>query len=132
MMRIRLFIYIFLLPIILLFIILEVLSTLDFFPPVLVGFIPLDCFLTPFIEIRPWFPAKFVFDLRKIHGIAAVMAGAVFHVFYHFFACAEKRENLFCYFNVRLLAISADAISFANFPFMNTQINPLPVVRNIY
>ena len=60
--------------------VIAVLTAQNMLPPILIVQIPLDCHSDSGIKVILRLPSKLCLDLRRVDGIAAVMAGTVSYI----------------------------------------------------
>ena len=93
--------------------------------------IPLNGLLNARFEGRLREPAQLIVDLRGIDGVAAVVAGAVFHVLDEGFWLAEGRENGLHHGEVVPFVVPADVVHFPFAALPDNEINSAAVVFRV-
>ena len=100
-------------------------------PPFFVVEIPGDGLLDAFFEGRLREPAQLVMDLCGIDGIAAVVAGAIFHVLDEGFRLAERGEDGLHHGEVIPLVVPADVVHFPFAAFPDNEVDGAAVVFGV-
>ena len=103
----------------------------DMLPPILMLKVPLDRLLDAILELRLRLPAEFRVDLRRVDGVAAVVALAVGDVLDEVFALAEFLEDGLDDIDIGALIVAADVVDLADTPLLQDQVDGMAVVLHI-
>ena len=103
----------------------------DAHPPVAVLEVPLDRLLDAVLEFRLRLPAELRVDLRRVDGIAAVVALAVGDVLDEVFGLAELLEDGLDYVDVGALIMAADVVDLADAALLQDQVDGMAVVLDV-
>ena len=113
------------------FIVMLIVTIDDMLPPVLVLKIPLDRLLDAVLELRLRLPAEFRVDLRRVDGVAAVVAFAVGDVLDEVFGLAELLEDGLDDVDVGALIVAADVVNLADATLLQDQFDGMAVVLDV-
>src|SRR3989338_3919657 len=107
-------------------------SLLQQLPPILVCTVPLSHPPQAILKINSRLPAKLLFDFCGIHGVARIVAWAVFHELDLVLPHSHQRTNFLRNFNVRkLLAFAADTVGLPGFSFGENRVNSPAVILHV-
>ena len=112
-------------------VILHILAGDDVGHPVPVVQVPPDGFGHALLEGVGGGPAQLAGDFGVVDGVAAVVAGAVLHIFDEGFRFAKGGQNQPHDFDVGLFVVAADVVNLAIPAFMQNCINGQTVVRHM-
>ena len=100
----------------------------DMLPPILMLEVPLDRLLDAVLELRLRLPAELRMDLRRVNGVAAVVALAVSDVLDEVFGLAELLEDGLDDVDVGTLIVAADVVDLADAALLQDQVDGMAVV----
>ena len=100
-------------------------------PPILMIEVPLDCLLDAVLEFRLRLPAELCVDLRRVDGVAAVVALAVGDVLDEVFGLAELLEDGLDHVDVGALIVAADVVDLADAALLQDEVDGMAVVLHI-
>lgn len=103
----------------------------DMLPPVLVLEIPFDRLLDAVLELRLRLPAEFRVDLRRVDGVAAIVALAVGDVLDEVFGLAELLEDGLDDVDVGALIVAADIVDLADAALLQDEVDGAAVILDI-
>lgn len=103
----------------------------DAHPPVAVLEVPLDRLLDTVLELRLRLPAEFRVNLRRVDGVAAVVALAVSDVLDEVFGLAELLEDGLDDVDVGTLIVAADIVDLADATLLQDQVDGMAVILNV-
>ena len=103
----------------------------DAHPPVAMLEVPFDRLLDAVLELRLRLPAEFRVDLRRVDGIAAVVALAVGDVLDEVFGLAELLEDGLDDVDVGALIVAADVVDLADAALLQDQVDGMAVVLDV-
>ena len=103
----------------------------DMLPPSLMLEVPLDRLFDAVLELRLRLPAKFRVDLRRVDGVAAVVALAVGDVLDEVFGLAELLEDGLDDVDVGALIVATDVVDLADAALLQDQVDGMAVVLDI-
>lgn len=103
----------------------------DAHPPVAVLEVPLDGLLDAVLELRLRLPAELCVDLRRVDGVAAVVALAVGDVLDEVFGLAELLEDGLDDVDVGALIVTADVVDLANATLLQDQVDGMAVILDV-
>lgn len=103
----------------------------DAHPPVAVLEVPLDGLLDAVLELRLRLPAEFRVYLRRVDGVAAVMALTVGDVLDEIFRLAELLENGLDNIDVGALIVAADVVDLADAALLQDQVDGVAVILDV-
>ena len=125
----RVFQYLF--PAVHIFIVVLIVTIDDMPPPALVFKIPLDGLLDAVLELRLRLPAELRVDLRRVDGVATVVALAVGDVLDEVFGLAELLEDGLDHVDVGALIVAADVVDLADASLLQDEVDGTAVVLDI-
>ena len=125
----RVFQYLF--PAVHIFIVVLIVTIDDMPPPALVFKIPLDGLLDAVLELRLRLPAELRVDLRRVDGVAAVVALAVGDVLDEVFGLAELLEDGLDDVDVGALIVAADVVDLADAALLQDEVDGAAVILDI-
>lgn len=103
----------------------------DAHPPVAVLEVPFDRLLDAVLKFRLRFPAELRVDLRRVDGVAAVVALAVGDVLDEIFGLAELLEDGLDDIDVGALIVAADVVDLADAALLQDQVDGMAVVLDV-
>lgn len=103
----------------------------DAHPPVAVLEVPLDRLLDAVLEFRLRLPAELRVDLRRVDGVAAVVALAVGDVLDEVFGLAELLEDGLDDVDVGALIVTANVVDLANAALLQDQVDGMAVILDV-
>jgi len=103
----------------------------DMLPPSLMLEVPLDGLLDAVLEFRLRLPAELRVDLRRVDGVAAVVALAVSDVLDEVFGVAELLEDGLDDVDVGALIVAADVVDLADAALLQDQVDGMAVVLDV-
>ena len=103
----------------------------DMLPPSLMLEIPLDRLLDAVLELRLRLPAEFRVDLRRVDGVAAIVAFAVGDVLDEVFGLAELLEDGLDDVDVGALIVATDIVDLADAALLQDQVDGMAVVLDV-
>lgn len=103
----------------------------DSHPPVTVLEVPLDRLLDAVLEFRLRLPAELCVDLRRVDGVAAVVALAVGDVLDEVFGLAELLEDGLDDVDVGALIVAADVVDLADASLLQDEVDGVAVILDI-
>ena len=103
----------------------------DAHPPVAVLKIPLNRLLDAVFELRLRLPAEFVVNLRRVDGVAAVMALAVRDVLNQVLALAEFLEDGLDDIDIGAFIVAADVVNLADTALLQDEVDGTAVILDI-
>ena len=103
----------------------------DAHPPVTVLEVPLDGLLDAVLELRLRLPTELRVDLRRVDGVAAVVALAVGDVLDEVFGLAELLEDGLDDVDVGALIVAADVVDLADASLLQDEVDGTAVVLDI-
>lgn len=103
----------------------------DAHPPVAVLEVPLDRLLDAVLEFRLRLPAELRVDLRRVDGVAAVVALAVGDVLDEVFGLAELLEDGLDDVDVGALIVAADVVDLADAALLQDQVDGMAVILDV-
>ena len=103
----------------------------DMLPPSLMLEVPLDGLLDAVLELRLRRPAEFRVDLRRVDGVAAVVALAVGDVLDEVFGLTELLEDGLDDVDVGALIVAADVVDLADTALLQNQVNRMAVILDV-
>ena len=103
----------------------------DAHPPVTVLEVPLDGLLDAVLELRLRLPAELCVDLRRVDGVAAVVALAVGDVLDEVFGLAELLEDGLDHVDVGALIVAADVVDLADASLLQDQVDGMAVILDV-
>ncbi len=103
----------------------------DAHPPVTVLEVPLDGLLDAVLELRLRLPAELCVDLRRVDGVAAVVALAVSDMLDEVFGLAELLEDGLDDVDVGALIVAADVVNLADAALLQDEVDGAAVILDI-
>ena len=103
----------------------------DMLPPILMLEVPLDRLFDAVLELRLRRPAEFRVDLRRVDGVAAVVALAVSDVLDEVFGLAELLEDGLDDVDVGTLIVAADVVDLADAALLQDQVDGMAVILDV-
>lgn len=103
----------------------------DAHPPVAVLEVPFDRLLDAVLKFRLRFPAELRVDLRRVDGVAAVVALAVGDVLDEVFGLAELLEDGLDNVDVGALIVAADVVDLADAALLQDQVDGMAVILDV-
>lgn len=103
----------------------------DAHPPVAVLEVPLDRLLDAVLKFRLRLPAELRVDLRRVNGVAAVVAFAVGDVLDEVFGLAKFLEDGLDDVDVGALIVAADVVDLADAALLQDQVDGMAVILDV-